>query len=227
MVLWDIVQLCVAHNKKDGRPRPCSYVSETGARSGYVVLADPLSRAQVLVMPTARITGIESPDLLRDGGPNYWQAAWKSRVFVFRRLRRKLARDAIGLAVNSSPDRSQDQLHIHVDCLQPSVRQKIDSHVEAIGTAWTRLRFSLAGRRYFARRVESSDLQGTNPFKLLADWVTLNGGAMWRETLVVVGVTFAHHREGFVLLADTADPPRGDPGHGEFLLDHSCTLANQ
>jgi CDP-diacylglycerol pyrophosphatase len=224
-LLWRIVQLCVADQKKDGRPRPCSYVSTDGP-GGYAVLEDPLSRAQVLVMPTAPISGIESPALLRDGAPNYLEDAWRSRAFVFRRLRQKLPRDAVGLAVNSSPDRSQDQLHIHVDCLRPGVRQKVDAHVDAIGTTWKRLGFALAGRRYFARRVESPDLHGAYPFKLLADWVNANGGAMWRETLVVIGATFANHRDGFVLLADTADPPHGNPGHGEYLLDHACTLAN-
>lgn len=224
--LWHVVQLCVADQKEDGRPRPCSYVNlADGIRSGYVVIEDPLTRAQVLVSPTQRIAGIESPQLVIPGAPNYLQAAWRSRWFVFQRLRRKLTRNAVGLAVNSAPDRSQDQLHIHVDCLKPRVRQEIDSRVETIGRAWKQLDFSIAGRRYFARRVEASSLRGVNPFRLLADWVTSHGGAMWRETLVVVGVTFAGHHDGFVLLADSADPLHGNPGHGESLLDHRCALA--
>jgi CDP-diacylglycerol pyrophosphatase len=226
-LLWRVVQLCVADQLENGRPRPCSYVSLVGSeRRGYVVLDDPLSREQVLVMPTRRIPGIESLELVSVGAPNYLQAAWHSRTFVFRRLRQRLPRDDIGLAINSAPDRSQDQLHIHVDCLQPGVRQEIDSHAETIGTTWMQLGFNLAGRRYWARRVEASNLRGINPFRLLSDWVTANNGAMWRETLVIAGVTFAGHRDGFVLLADTADPPHGNPGHGEFLLDHACTLAN-
>jgi CDP-diacylglycerol pyrophosphatase len=225
-VLWHIVQLCVTDQAENHRPRPCSYVSLAGGeQDGYVVLEDPMSRAQLLVMPTRRISGIESPEILRDGGPNYWQAAWQSRTYVFRRLRRRLPRDAVGLAINSAPDRSQDQLHIHVDCLRRSVRRQIDAHADAIGTTWTQLNFPLAGRGYWARRIDSPDLRGINPFRLLADWVNSNGGAMWRETLVVVGTTFPGHHEGFVLLADTADPADGDPGHGESLLDHNCALA--
>jgi CDP-diacylglycerol pyrophosphatase len=225
-VLWHVVQLCVADQIQNGRPRPCTYVSlEAGIRGGYAVLEDPLSPSQVLVLPTRRISGIESPELLSADAPNYLEAAWRSRRFVFQRLRRKLARDAIGFAVNSAPDRSQDQLHIHVDCLQPSVRRQIDSHVDAIGTTWKKLGFSLAGRHYSARRIERPTLRGINPFRLLADWVTSNGGAMWRETLVLVAVTFGGHHDGFVLLADFADPAIGNPGHGEALLDHSCALA--
>jgi CDP-diacylglycerol pyrophosphatase len=226
-VLWRIVQLCIADQSENGRPRPCSYVNLAGGeREGYVVLEDPLSRAQFLVMPTRHIAGIESPEILSADAPNYWQAAWQSRTFVFRRLRRRLPRDAIGLAINSAPDRSQDQLHIHVDCLRRSVRRQIDSHADAIGANWMRLGFNLAGRRYWGRRVDTADLSEVNPFRLLADWVTSNGGEMWRETLVVVGVTFAGHRDGFVLLADTADVPHGNLGHGESLLDHACALGD-
>jgi CDP-diacylglycerol pyrophosphatase len=227
-VLWHIVQLCIADQTKHGRPRPCTYVSLAGGtRGGYVVLEDPRSPAQFLVSPTRRISGIESPELQSADAPNYWQAAWRSRRFVFARLGRKLPRNAVGLAVNSASDRSQDQLHIHVDCLQPSVRRQIDSNVEVIGSTWKQLGFSLAGRRYFARRIEGPNLRGINPFRLLADWVMSNGGAMWRETLVVLGVTFGGHHDGFVLLADSADPAQGNPGHGEALLDHSCALAKQ
>jgi CDP-diacylglycerol pyrophosphatase len=225
-LLWRIVQLCVADQVDNHRPRPCSYVSlSDGEQNGYVVLEDPLSRAQFLVMPTRRISGIESPDILRDGGPNYWQAAWQSRTYVFRRLRRRLPRDAVGLAINSAPDRSQDQLHIHVDCLRRSVRRQIDAKAGAIGTRWEELGFPLAGHHYWTRRIDTPDLRGVNPFRLLSDWVNAHGGAMWRETLVVVGATFPGHHDGFVLLADTADPAHDDPGHGESLLDHSCGLA--
>jgi CDP-diacylglycerol pyrophosphatase len=225
-VLWHVVELCVADQTKHGRPRPCSYVNlGSGERGGYVVLEDPLARAQFLVMPTERIAGIESPEILRAGAPNYWQDAWRTRAFVFRRLRRKLPRDAIGLAINSAPDRSQDQLHIHVDCLRQSVRRRIDSHVESIGTSWRPLAFNLAGHRYWARRVDGAGLRGVNPFRLLADWVASTDGAMWRETLVVIGVTFAGHHDGFVLLEDAVDPQHGDLAHGESLLDHTCALA--
>jgi CDP-diacylglycerol pyrophosphatase len=178
-------------------------------------------------LPTQRISGIESPELLSSDAPNYWQAAWQSRRYVSAHLHRKLPRDDVGLAVNSAPDRSQDQLHVHVDCLQPSVTSQVDSHVEAIGNTWQQLGFSLAGRRYFARRIEAPNLRGINPFHLLADLVKSNGGAMSRETLVVIGVTFGDHHDGFVLLADSADPPRGNPGDGESLLDHTCALVKQ
>jgi CDP-diacylglycerol pyrophosphatase len=225
-VLWHVVQLCVADQLKNGRPRPCSYVSLVGGeQGGYVVLEDPLSRAQFLVMPTRRVSGIESPEILSVTAPNYLQAAWRSRTYVFHRLGRRLTRDAIGLAINSAPDRSQDQLHIHVDCLRPGVQRRIDARADAIGTTWSQLDFTLAGYRYWARRVDAPDLGGINPFRLLADLVTSTGGVMWRETLVVVGVTFAGHHDGFVLLADTADEASGDPGHGESLLDHTCALA--
>jgi len=224
-VLWHVVQLCVADQVENGRPRPCALVDlKDGTRGGYVVLDDPFSRSQYLVMPTRQLSGIESPEIAENDAPNYWEDAWRSRSFVTRRLRTSLPRDGVGLAVNSSFDRSQDQLHIHVDCLQPDVRQLLDAHVGEIGTTWKQLAFDLEGRRYWSRRVEGADLLGVNPFRLLAEWVNRTGGVMWKETLVVAGVKLSDHHDGFVLLADAADPAHGARGHGESLLDHSCSL---
>ncbi|MET0331942.1 MAG: CDP-diacylglycerol diphosphatase, partial [Dyella sp.] len=47
-----------------------------GGLNGYAILKDHHGPAQYLLIPTARITGIESPLLLRAGAPNYFAAAW-------------------------------------------------------------------------------------------------------------------------------------------------------
>jgi CDP-diacylglycerol pyrophosphatase len=43
------------------------------------VLQAPSSATHVIVVPTALISGIESPALLRENAPNYWEAAWDAR----------------------------------------------------------------------------------------------------------------------------------------------------
>ena len=79
------------------------------------------STTRVIVVPTTPISGIESPALLRENAPNYWEAAWEARRFVEEGARRQLPRDKIGMAINSAVSRSQDQLHIHVACVAPAV----------------------------------------------------------------------------------------------------------
>ncbi len=222
--LWKIVHdQCAPDEKDNGSPAPCEAVDlSAGEEKGVAILKDRVGVAQLLAIPTRRIEGIESPDILADGAPNYWRAAWAARGDMEKRLGRPLPREAIGMAINSSVGRSQDQLHIHVDCVAPATSSALAAHLGELTTEWRPLPFDLAGRRYVARRLESADLADVDPFRLLAD----GAGArdhMAIETLAVIGARFGD-QDGFVLLADRADPSSGDLAHGEDLLDHSCAI---
>ncbi len=225
--LWMIAHdKCVPDEEIHHNPAPCVRVDlKGGVRRGYVILKDRRGATQFLLIPTRRISGIESPDLLAPDVPNYWAAAWDNRHFVLSRAKKHLAWDKIGLAINSSSARSQDQLHIHIDCLRPDVRALLREHIAEIGTTWAKLSFALAGRRYFVRRLAAADLAAQDPFKLLASGLPDAGRNMAHETLAVAGVAFAPDNNGFVLLAARADPAKGLRAHGEDLLDHSCALA--
>ncbi len=169
---------------------------------------------------------MESPETLAPDLPNYWEAAWQARRYVETRAKRALAWDMIALAVNSAMGRSQDQLHIHIDCVRPEVRAALAEHMSEIGRTWAELSFDLRGRRYFALRLEAAALATQDPFKLMASGLAASSD-MARETLVVIGARFAEDTMGFVLLADRADPDKGDFGHGEDLLDHACAFATR
>jgi CDP-diacylglycerol pyrophosphatase len=226
--LWHVVHdLCVVDQLNNGRPAPCERVDlADGERNGYAILKDMLGTTQYLLIATRPISGIESPDLLASDAPNYWHAAWQARTYVSRRAEMELPRDAVGMAINSASARTQDQLHIHVDCVRPDVRDAISAHAGAFREAWTALPFDLDGRNYVARRVDSPDLDGVDPFRLLAQGVETARHDMAAETLVVIGATSDDGRPGFVLLADHGDPTRNDPAHGEDLLDHKCSIAH-
>ena len=73
----------------------------------FVVLKDMVGVAQVLVIPTKQISGIESPDSRKGPAMKYWSAAWNARFYLFGYLQREIARDEVSLAVNSQHDRSQ------------------------------------------------------------------------------------------------------------------------
>ena len=227
--LWRIVHdHCVPEQQAHERPLPCESVSVEG---GWALLKDRNGVAQYLLIPTARVSGIEDAAVLAPDAPDYFGAAWAGRQAVLARLERPLPRDALSLAINSAAGRSQNQLHIHIDCLRPDVRAAL--HVEAgrIGTAWAPFPHGLLGRPYLARRVEQADLAGVNPFRLLADAPQVGAAGIGDWTLVAAGATFQDGgaqgtRDGFILLADRADPGRGDRGNGEGLQDHACTLAH-
>src|SRR5262249_24592028 len=107
--LWYIVsEQCVPDQQQFQSPKPCELVDLT---AGYVVLKDRVGETQFLVMPTARISGIESPEILAPNSPNYWEFAWQARRFVDQRAHRTMPRETISLAINSADGRTQNQLH--------------------------------------------------------------------------------------------------------------------
>ena len=224
--LWQIAHgRCVPNEVVHHNPAPCARVDvDHGVARGYVILKDIRGVAQFLLIPTQRIAGIESPELLASDAPNYWAAAWQNRHFVSARAGRDLDWDMIGLAINSPSARSQDQLHIHIDCLRRDVRTLLAKHIAEIGTTWTKLSFALVGRHYMARRLAAVDLETQDPFKLLARSLS-PGQTMAQETLAVVGASFAPGRNGFVLLAARANPAKSLRAHSEDLLDRGCAVA--
>jgi CDP-diacylglycerol pyrophosphatase len=225
--LWKIVNgQCVPHEESEHSPSPCAAVDiAKGVEKGFAVLKDKNGIAQFLLIPTARIGGIEDPALLAPGETNYWEAAWQARSFVEQRLHQSLPRDALSLAINSVKGRTQDQLHIHVDCVGPDVHDILTANLDKITTTWAAFPTPLAGHLYRAIRIDQSTLVGVDPFRLLADAGPTPLADMGMHTLVVVGATFPDNTSGFVLLDDHADLAAGDRGSGEELQDHTCAIA--
>jgi CDP-diacylglycerol pyrophosphatase len=217
--LWRIVHdLCVPDMRLDGHPAPCSKVD---LLAGYAVLKDREGPAQVLLVPTSRVTGIEDPQLLSPGSPNYWAMSWENRYLLEERAHRALPREGIGLVVNSAYGRSQNQLHIHIDCVRADVAGMLAAHRDEIGAEWRPLDAELAGRRYVARWIPEADLAARDPFKVLAE-IPGARADMGRQTLALIGAASLTGEPGFVLLTDQANSATGDRGHSEDLLDQSC-----
>ena len=223
--LWRIVSTqCVPASRTGNLPSPCLALNNDDD-AGFAILKDRVGVAQVLVIPTKRISGIESPDSRKAPAKNYWSAAWNARSYLFGYLQREIARDEVSLAVNSQHDRSQDQLHIHVDCIKPQVRDLLRKHVDEVGYSWGLLPFEVDGKKYNARRLDDSNLGHTNPIALISDELPDAASDMGAETIVVAGAKFGDGADGFILLEDKAGRAPLDDGHGEDLQDHTCGVA--
>jgi len=219
--LWAIVHgQCVPDLYEHHDPAPCAQVDlSQGEDRGWVVYKDIDGDRQYLLMPTARIPGIESPALLSPGATNYFGAAWQARAFVEQRVGGTVPRDWMSLAINSAVSRSQNQLHIHIDCVRSDVRDALDSDADQISATWAPFPVPLAGHTYWAVAVPGAELE-VNPFELLADGLAGARADMGRFTLVVVGADDVGGGPGFVILADRADGETGDYAGGEQLQDH-------
>jgi CDP-diacylglycerol pyrophosphatase len=199
-VLWKFVHdQCVPEQKAQEMLKlPCVKVDLAGE---YVIFKDRTGPKQLLAIPTEAISGIEDPKILAPGAPNYFADAWQSHDLVSKTL----SREDIGLAINSKDGRTQDQLHIHIDCLLPDVVDAVRKNAASVTDKWAPFPVNLAGQAYIARSVASADLSGFNPFDLLADGVPVAQPDMIKWTLAAVPATVAG-APGFLLLAN--DVPR-------------------
>ncbi|MFL5257141.1 MAG: CDP-diacylglycerol diphosphatase [Rhodopila sp.] len=227
--LWKIVHgQCVPHEEASHDPSPCAAVDLSGGvEKGYALLKDIRGIAQYLLIPTAHLGGIEDPAILAPDAVNYWQAAWEGRSLVEQRLHMKLPRDDVSLAINSAYGRTQNQFHIHIDCVRPEVRDALHANLDKIGVLWAPFPVALAGHEYQALRINQETLLGKDPFKVLANQVPDARSDMGKYTLVVVGMTFPDGSPGFVLLNDHVNFLAGDRASGEQLQDHSCAVAGK
>lgn len=215
-VLWRLVhEQCVPGLMQRADPSPCAAVDlSAGHDDGYAVLKDYDGARQYLLIPTAPIPGIESPILLDPATPNYFADAWRVRSFTEAAAGGALPRDWLSVVVNSEVARTQDQLHLHIDCLRADVHEALARYADALSSAWASFPVPLAGRNYSAIAVDGEDLD-VDPFELLATGLPGAGADMGSHTLVVSGSA-----RGFVILAARVDP--GDTFGGEDLQDHQA-----
>lgn len=188
---------------------------------------DRVGRYQYLVLPLARIPGIESPSLRKRDAPHYLADAWNARLYLEAALHKTLPRESVSLVVNSMHDRTQDQLHIHIDCIRPDVHDALQHLLPAITDHWQPLSELLPPKegRYMARWTSGTELS-INAFKSLAASLP-RGDLMERHSLVVVGAQRASGEPGFILLSSRYENPDDSSGAAETLQDRTCTIAQR
>ncbi|MEA9389905.1 CDP-diacylglycerol diphosphatase [Acerihabitans sp. TG2] len=216
--LWHIVnQKCVPNQEHNGQAAPCR---EVNLAAGYVVLKDLIGPLQYLLMPVEKITGIESPRLLADNTANFFNDAWQARHYLVEKHDAPIPDSAIALAINSPAGRTQNQLHIHISCLRPDVRQQLDREASAIGVHWHALPTALVGHTYLAKRVSAAELAAQSPFLMLAREVPAAAGDMGDYGLAMAQLTHGT----YVLLAVKRDLLRLNMASAEEIQDHNCTI---
>lgn len=195
--LWRIVHdTCVAHVMANQPPAPCAKVD---LRDHYALLKSRQGVAQFLLIPTDRISGIESPALLAAHAPPLWQSAWAGRGAVMALAPRRLGDNDIILAINPPWGRTQNQLHIHIDCVAPRITRQLDR--VRIAPDWQAIR--LDGVAFQVRRFDIR----TSPFDLLARLASAQHTSMADWSMASIGPD--------ILLATRAEPT-------EKLQDHQC-----
>jgi CDP-diacylglycerol pyrophosphatase len=222
--LWEIISMdCVPNQKAHRSPDPCAEVSfEPDGERGYAVLKDHNGPLQYLLLPTTKITGIESPEVLAADSPNYFYHAWEARSYMEKIYRSPIAPEEISLTVNSQFGRSQNQLHIHISCTRPNVRTLVQRNLNHIGPTWSEFPGGIFGHKYLSRRITLQQLKEQNSFQFLANDFPGAKTSMYEFGLAVVAIKTPLGGVDFVLLADRAETSKMDKGHVEEIQDHHC-----
>jgi len=201
--LLGVVELCVANAKTTGFAFPCLSVDVSqGERRGFVVLRPPVGTPDTILSPTRESIGIEDPELQSSEAPNYFAEAWNARRLAPNADRQLAEPDAFALAVNSRFARTQDQLHIHIGCLQPKIRFRLRALAANLTVGvWSRANLLLAGHEAWAFRTGESDIERLRPFQLIAQKISKQPwGDISEITLGVAPVKIGATTE-FVLIA--------------------------
>ena len=219
--LWKVEQVCMANKATTGLSFPCLDVNPA---QGYVVLRAPVGQDDMILAPTEKISGIEAASLLNAGIVNYFEPAWNARALLADKTRRKLTQADFALAINSYLTRSQDQLHIHIDCIATDVQRQLRAIAPDLpANTWVHLPKPIRNLSFWARRIPQETLAGVNPFALVASGVPEARLGMGQMTLVITGNVLGGNAKGYILLAAKAGRFFGKSRPtGEDLLDHEC-----
>lgn len=214
--LWKIVsQQCVPNQQQNNAPTPCRQVD---IRNGYAVLKDREGPLQYLLLPTEKISGIESADLLNPSTPNFFAEAWRSRHYMEETRGLPIDDGAVAISVNSQRGRTQNQLHIHISCLRPDIRQRLDSLDGSLTSRWQSAQ--LGEHTYQIRILTRDELKRTSPFIRIASELP---GA--REEMGKYGIAIAAMPNGRrALMVIKRNLLMLNRGSAEELQDHSCKI---
>lgn len=213
--LWQIVsQQCLPGQTLRHTPEPCLRVS---VKQGYAIFNDARGPLHTLLIPTERIAGIESEELLRSRARHYFDYGWSQRHLLTRQAPFPVADGYLAQAINSRFGRTQNQLHIHLACLKPEVYSALMLHLP--GDRWQPIDIALNGHRYAGIRVPAT----ADPFALLAQYVRAREDSTANYGLLRVMLN-AHEA---VILTTRVDLIRLSVGNTESLLDTHCRLARR
>lgn len=217
--LWRIISKeCVSHQFQRKNLLSCS---EVNTSAGYVVLKDLIGPLQFLLMPIEKISGIESPRLLSISTPNFFYLAWQARHYLSNRHGQAIDDRFLSLTINSAYGRTQNQLHIHISCLRPDIREQLDKDADSISsTDWKPLAQPVLGHEYLAKRISAATLVAQSPFLLLAREVPKAS-----EKMGEYGMALTPLPDGsLVVLVSHRSLLERNTGSIEEIQDHSCLI---
>src|SRR5580658_5189600 len=196
---------CVTNWLQHNNPSPCE----------KVFLADPDGGAHYLLIPTQTMTSTDSGELLDPNLPNYFAEAWHNRDLLSKFIGHDVPRTDVGLVVTTPAARTQNQFHIHIECLRQDVVDSLKATADKVTDHWSLV--TVAGFPFQAMRLSIQGLEVSSPFELAANLSPDARHHVGNYTVVIAGAQY-QSGPGFIVLTGTG--PSGD-----LLLDSGCAVA--
>jgi CDP-diacylglycerol pyrophosphatase len=127
---------------------------------------------------------------------------------------------AISLTINSPTGRTQNHFHIHISCLRPDVREKLNAH-RAISTQWLPFPAGWKGMNIW----RAGDGERTGPAQPVYDAGGRAAGSARPYGALCAGDGAAVDGS-FVLLATERNLLMLNRASAEELQDHQCAILN-
>jgi CDP-diacylglycerol pyrophosphatase len=211
--LWTVVNACKVAHATVGTTFPCADIRTSAQGRSVALLWPPSSHKHLLVVPLTRMVGLESPEFSGAAASDYLALAWASRDELGP-PDHPLPWDAVGVAVNSARARTQNQLHIHVDCLSPEARAALRDVSRSAKSDWVPVP---SYRGLWAHPIEVRSLATSDPISLLRTRSPFESTSTLRVNLGLAGIRLPSGQDGFLLLASTSMSL-------EAILDPDCTV---
>ena len=166
--------------------------------------------AAYLLLPVKPVTGMDDQQIFDPPFVDLWEEAWLwSREFPGQPASRT------ALAINSAGKRSQQQLHIHISCVDPAVSATLEKADIPWDPAKPRELRDFGPRGHTYQAVKVRKLTGkSSPFRVVMRRVGKR--AMQQHGIAVIG----SQKSGEYYVLATSEEDGG--GHAEDLLNQRC-----
>ncbi len=137
---------------------------------------------------------------------------------MFQGATSAVADNALSLAINAEYGRTQNQLHIHISCLRPDIRQQLDALMPLLNQQWRAEK--LGTHTYLIRTLSAVELAQKSSFLRLAQEVPRASREMGKY-----GMALAQLPDGrLTLMVIASDWLTLNRGSAEELQDHQCRI---
>lgn len=195
--LWSVVGTLCLPASYVGLSFPCTRLRRD---KGYAVLRSPARNgSSFIITPLVPVPGVESVGDAPESVRKLWLSAWEERHLLEEAANRKLNWSDVVLAVNSKATRSQDQLHIHIGCIDGALRDFLAAEPPSAEKNWQVARPAAMNVGFFVRLLPAEAMKG-DLFKMVFDEIPGARPQAERQTIAVAGVTRGSWR-GFALIA--------------------------